>query len=285
MMQSCASNGSTQEHEISDEENAYWFGGQAEITSFKIQQARYGEIREGYAIMVFVSEHFSKTNFTKTDSPSNEDQSVLKLNFLKKFNTGIYDYSIMTSTFLPFNERKHSLKITTSVQEWCGHVFMELINQNKNFNVLIKSYFEGENDQEHKLDKTYLEDDFWSLIRLNPALIPTGNTEVIPSFAFLRLKHLELKAYSCDIFQEEISSTEKELTLNYPAIDRKVTIRFQKDFPYRINGWSETYESGFGENKKVQTSTGEAMVTIKSAYWEQNQNNQAFLRDSLNIPN
>jgi hypothetical protein len=43
----------------SDPFNEYWYQGKAEITSYDLQQARYGENREGSAVLVFVSEDFS----------------------------------------------------------------------------------------------------------------------------------------------------------------------------------------------------------------------------------
>ncbi len=36
--------------------NDYWYDGKAEITSYKLEQARYGELHEGYVVLVFVTE-------------------------------------------------------------------------------------------------------------------------------------------------------------------------------------------------------------------------------------
>ena len=73
----------------------YWYDGKAEITSYKLEQARYGELHEGYAVLVFVAEDFSKSKQVKLDDPQNakgDDVKVLKLNRIKKFDTGIYRY-------------------------------------------------------------------------------------------------------------------------------------------------------------------------------------------------
>ena len=40
-----------------------WHDGKAEITSYKLEQARYGEMHEGQASMIFVTEDFSKEKF------------------------------------------------------------------------------------------------------------------------------------------------------------------------------------------------------------------------------
>ncbi|MDP1340568.1 hypothetical protein, partial [Klebsiella variicola] len=82
----------------------------------------------------------------KADQPSETNIPVLKLNKTKNFITGIYPYSIMSSVFFPLEEISHALKISTSVQEWCGHTYTQLNNRNK-FEIKSHSYFEGEADQ------------------------------------------------------------------------------------------------------------------------------------------
>ena len=45
----------------------YWYDGKAEITSYALQQARYGELHTGEAVLVFVTEPFSKSKQVKLD--------------------------------------------------------------------------------------------------------------------------------------------------------------------------------------------------------------------------
>ena len=101
----------------------YWYAGDAEITSYTLSQDRYGEIHDGQAVLVFVTEPFSPSANTKADRPDNKSVSVLKLNYTKKFNTGVYPYSMMNSTFFPIDNGQHSMKISSSSQEWCGHTY------------------------------------------------------------------------------------------------------------------------------------------------------------------
>lgn len=108
----------------------YWYDGKAEISSYKLKQGRYGEIHRGTASLIFVTEPFSPQRFVKPYQENKQSISVLKLNFVKKFNTGIYPYSMMTSTFLPIDST-YSLKVSSSSQEWCGHTYMELKNKKK----------------------------------------------------------------------------------------------------------------------------------------------------------
>jgi len=127
---------------VSKEFKAYWFDGKAEVTSYQLMQERYGEIRQGTAVNIFVTEDFLPNEQVKANNFSEENISVMKLNQMKNFNTGIYPYSIMTSTFSPIAVKSHPLKITNSVQEWCGQMYMQL-NNSKEFEIESHSYFEG----------------------------------------------------------------------------------------------------------------------------------------------
>src|SRR5688500_3533552 len=72
----------------------YWHAGKAEVSSYHLNQSRYGESRRGKAVLIFVTEDLSKKLQVKLDDPSRRNKiNVLKLNFTKKFITGIYPYS------------------------------------------------------------------------------------------------------------------------------------------------------------------------------------------------
>jgi len=186
----------------------------------------------------------------------------LKLNATKKFNTGIYPYSMMTSVFIPFSGKSHALKVSASVQEWCGHAYMELENKSQ-YEVNVHSYFQGENNQELSLSKGIIEDELWTLIRLNPKKLPIGELEVIPSFFYIRLLHKKFKSYKCVISSQENKKGLVTYQLFYPELDRKLIINYQSEFPYKINSWSETYFSGWGKEKKKLETKATLIKTIK----------------------
>lgn len=258
----------------------YWYSGSAEVTGYALSQARYGELREGNAVLVFVTEPFSKKSNTKADQASETNISVLKLNATKKFTTGIYPYSMMTSSFYPVDIGDHSLKISSSSQEWCGHTYMELTNDT-NFNIAINSYFEGETAQ-LTLDKTFLEDDIWSVIRLRPDELPMGEIEMVPSFFYLRLKHQKTKAYQATA---AFKTNDQSIiySLYYPELKRDLQIEFAKEFPYQIIGWQERYPDGFGNKAQMMTTTAQRIKTLNTPYWQQNSNEYQVLRDSLGL--
>ena len=265
----------------SAEDKTYWYSGQAEITSYALTQARYGELHQGTAVFVFVTEPFSPTKFTKADAPNKENVSVLKLNQTRKFNTGIYPYSIMTSSFLPFQEGDHSIKITSSSQEWCGHTYMEVRNKSADFQIDIDSYFEDETVLAKNAPKAYLEDDIWTLIRIRDKL-PMGSIKMYPSLLITRLMHIEYKAYSCTASLKK-SGSNSVYVLHYPELDRTISIEFEQAHPRKIVGWTEEYYDGFGSDKKKLTTTATRMKSISSDYWTRNSVADSTYRKLLNL--
>lgn len=270
--------------ETSPEFNQYWYAGDAEITSYELEQARYGEIHSGKAVLVFVTEPFSRDKQVKTDNPGKEDVSVMKLNFTKKFNTGIYPYSMMNSSFVPVKEKNgHALKITSSSQEWCGHTYTQLNSRSGKFEVESHSYFEREGDESFTLPKTLLEDELWTRIRLNPEDLPVGTHEVIPAFFHLRLLHQALKPYSARIEKKALADNETAYIIKYPDLNRQLKIVYNNRFPYEITGWEETFTSGWGASAKTLTTKATRIKTMKTDYWTKHNNVDLPLRDELGL--
>ena len=269
----------TEKTKISSELKDYWYNGTAEISSYSLQQVRYGELRDGNAVMIFVTEPFNIEKQVKADRPKKQDISVLKLNSTKKFNTGVYPYSIMNSTFYPIANNQHAIKITNSVQEWCGHVFMQL-NNRKTFDIHSYSYFESEGDQDISLAKTILENELYNKLRIAPNTLPTGNLNIIPDFSYLRLAHKETKPYTC-IASLKQDDTVSIYTLEYPDLNRTLSITFTSNFPYIIQGWEENYNSGFGPNAKQMTTKATLKKTMNIPYWSKNSNSDEILRNEL----
>lgn len=264
--------------------NQYWYNGQAEITSFKLNQARYGEMREGYAVMIFVTEDFSTETMTKADEKSLENISILKMNATRNFLTGIYPYSLMTSTFFPYENGVNSLKISNTSQEWCGHTYLELIEQKNGYELYNASYFQKEAQRTIELDKVYLEDDIWSQIRLNPNMIVLGEVEILPSFMYLRFSHIDIKPYKALLALNELGNGERVLSVDYIDLERALRITFEKKFPFKITGWEEDYSSGFGIKKQVLTTKASAVKIIRSDYWNKNSNADSIMREHLSLP-
>ncbi len=261
--------------EPSPEFKNYWYAGEAEVSSYQLEQARYGEIRKGHAVLIYVTEDFLPEEQVKADRHHTSNVSVLKLNTTKKFFTGIYPYSIMQSTFFPVSNDDHAIKISSSMQEWCGHVYAQLNNRDA-FEVTSHSYFEGEADKSFSLSKAVLENELWTQLRIDPKSLPTGHLNIIPSFEYCRLRHVPIKAYKA-----EATLNGNSYSISYPKLHRTLTINFNVSFPHDILGWEEVFKSGFGPNAKSLTTKASKLKTIKSAYWGKNSNKDEILRKEL----
>ncbi|WP_242121345.1 septum formation inhibitor Maf [Aestuariivivens sediminicola] len=262
---------------LSEEFKDYWYSGEAEISSYRLEQARYGEIRQGKAVLIYVTEDFLPDKQVKAEQLHDNRVSVLKLNATKNFNTGIYPYATMQSTFYPVSNRSHALKVTSSMQEWCGHVYAQL-NTREQIEVTLHSYFENEADQEYALEKSIMENELWTKLRIDPKSLPTGELDVIPSFEFSRFQHVPIKP-----FKALATLDTTRYTLQYPELNRTLAIDFNPHFPYDIISWEETFKSGFGVNQNILTSRATRLKSIKSAYWKKNRIDDEVLRDTLHL--
>ncbi len=259
----------------------YWYHNDAEITSYKLTQARYGELHEGTATFIFVTEPFSPNAYTKADENRSENIAVLKHNQTRKFYTGIYPYSIMSSSFFPFKKGNNSIKLSSSIQEWCGQAYMELRNNKSNYMVSLNSYFEGETYHNEVYVKALLEDDVWAMIRIRKNL-PEGNLMMYPSMISTGLMHYEYKPYKVETTLLK-NGTENTYKIYYPELERTLSINFEAAHPHKITGWEENFYSGFGENRKKLTTTATRMKIINSKYWDKNSVADSTLRNELNL--
>lgn len=265
--------------------NNYWYAGEAELSSYDLQQIRYGEVHEGEVVLVFVTEDFSKTKQVKLDNPGasgSDAVKVLKLNQVREFNTGVYSYNMMSSTFSPV-EGGSSLKVTTSSQDWCGHSFDQMNLAKDSYIHQKMSYFESEGDSETVIPIAILEDELMNMIRLDPSKLPTGNIEIIPSTLFSRLRHIPLNREVAEAKLERNESKMIEYTLEYSTIERKVKIVFEEKFPHRIMAWEEHHKTGFGNNAKKRVTRATLKETIKSPYWNKHGVKHAGMRDKLSL--
>ncbi len=266
----------------------YWYSGKAEITSYKLEQARYGEKHDGYAVLIFVTEDFSRSKQVKLDNPAaNKDDSVkiLKLNLVKKFNTGVYRYSIMESIFTPvkYESYPNTLKMTSSSQEWCGNTFSQLNLGTNGYNVQSLSYFETDGDRQYLIEKTFLEDEIYTKARLNPERLPVGKISIIPSLIFSRLKHQEIKPVKAEASLVKLNKDETKYSVTYGKGEREVTVVFSGEFPHTINSWTESYKSGFGPGSKQLVTKATRHRSIKLDYWNKNTPLDENLRSKLGI--
>lgn len=259
---------------------AHWADGKAEISSYKVLQPRYGELRQGYGVMIFVTESLHQQTFIKADPPTPEaDQFyALKLNHILQFTTGIYDYSVMTSVFSQV-EGEQLRRISFSAQEWCGQVFDEALFRNGQIDGHRSSYFarDGRGRYQLKQPEHFASEDHL-LIRIRELQGPfmaVGEEralEVLPSFWQLRQAHqphATVAGRIRKVAEEDAASVRWELHIG----QRQRTLWTETAYPHRILRW----EDGDG-------GRGELMQTIRVPYWQLQANADEVYRRELGIP-
>ncbi|QJW91706.1 hypothetical protein HNV11_21140 [Spirosoma taeanense] len=266
---------------------AYWFAGKAELSSYRLEQAQYGVLNPGEAVLIFVTEDFRTDKQVKSETADSRDKAipVLKTNMIRKFATGIYDYSLFTSVFTPIHNPAfpNTLKVSTSGQEWCGHSYIQLNYQNNGYQVAGKSYFEKEVNEAYSVAKTWLEDELWNRIRLDPDKLPVGEIQLIPGTMAARLRHKQLEPLlaqtKLDTYKGVLYPGKflKAYRIQYPTDDRTLMIVFEGQFPHKIVGWEETYKS----KDNVLTSRAVLKTTLQSDYWNHNAPADSTLRKAL----
>jgi hypothetical protein len=259
-----------------------WGDGQGEVSSYDLTFPRYGELRQGTAVLIFVTEPFSNEARVKADPgkhAKSDEFPVMKMNRILDFATGIYDYNLMTSTFIaltPVNDfpAGSPAKVSFSAQDWCGHAYQQLLFDARGIRHTAHSYFDGEGDQERTLDRKQdgLSEDallLWARGFVEPRLAKGESKEVpflISCQASLLLhRPLEWTSATLSLSKESktvqvpLGSFEVGTCVVEIADGRKWTIDVETASPHRIVRW-ETKE---GER-------GELLAAERMKYWEMN---------------
>ena len=264
--------------------NSYWYADKAEIRTYNLTQSRYGELHQGLATVIFVTEPISKKKGIKPDNyrKIGDHIPVLKMNLLKKFGTGIYPYSMMLSTFTPLGESEGMIKASASGQEWCGHIFSQMNKRKKQYDVVSYSYFEEEGDTQFTLPTIFTEDEIWSRIRLDYKSLPIGDIKIIPGLYYTRLEQHKLEAEKAKATLET-NKEESYYTLTYPSRERTLAITFNTAFPHEIIKWEETYADKRAPDKRL-TTTAILNKTRNIDYWNYNAEKHKTIRKELGVP-
>jgi len=244
----------------------------------------HGELHEGTEVLIFVTEEYNIDKQVKKEMKSNDaSASILKLNRINRFTTGIYDYSMMTSVFKATDMEKYpnAFKVTSTAQDWCGHTWTNLTWGNMGYKQSMDSYFESEVGEPRDIGKAMSEDELLSLIRMNPDALPTGKFRMIPSINYARFSHKKLSPEECS-GRVEVNNDSSTYILSYTS-GRELTVHFESAFPYKITGWEEKRKSGYGANEKWLTTTAKLKKSILSDYWSKHDVDDAPMRNLLGL--
>jgi hypothetical protein len=267
----------------SKEFSAFWYQGKAEVSRYALKQARYGELREGHAVLIQVTEDFLVHEQVKYDGAGDAPRtSVLKTNLIERYNTGIYDYSHMTSAFSPVDGGP-VLKVNNTVQDWCGQVFAQLNRKNDGYIGSSFSYFQNEGDRAFSAEDAWQEDALFNQVRLDPKKLPAGRVRMLPSLRYLRLMHKPIEPVDANAELTADGPT-SIYTVHMPSLHRTLSIRFASAFPHAIEGWTETRPDGWGTNARMLTTEAVRTHQVMEPYWQQNSNTHDGMREQLGLP-
>lgn len=277
-------------HAGSSSFDSLWYDGNAEISTYRTVEMRYGQPRNGTRTMVFVTEPMRLSTHVKPDHPvpDKERIKVIKLNDLREFTTGIYEYDVMTSVFTAVEEKAHvprgaTMKLAFSSQEWCGVAFENMVREEDNYVRALHSYFDSEGTKHESIphhNHVETEDNLWVMIReLQGPILRSGESRtltLIPSLWSRRKTHQPLAKQETTLSKGESKRIQTRLG-TFRAVpfewtlDKGTTkVWVEAAYPHRILKWNER-----------DGSAGEIMASRREPYWKLNQKRHTAYRAEL----
>ena len=268
----------------------HWGDGQAELNGYVITQPRYGEVRKGEAIFVFVTETFTHKQRVKSDGGHSDEYPVIKLNDIRDFQTGVYDYNAMTSAFVRLDGKQAiglPTKISFSMQEWCGHAWDQWSVDHNTFTRIGHSYFDGEADVNVTgtlQPQTVFADNLPILVRgLTGEWLTPGQTapiKLIPQAIHTRMQHREPEALDVTIHREQTSAP---VTVPAGTFDARIW-RIANGNKSIAEFWVETaHPHRLLKWTAADGGTGMLTGTTRMKYWNKAREGDEQLRESLGL--
>ena len=267
--------------------DARWHDGRAEVDGYRLSVERYGAPRVGRGVLIYVTEPFNLSKHVKVDDPTRDAADtidVLKLNLVRHFQTGVYDYSTMVSLFTRSSDFA-PVKISFTSAEWCGQIYEELNFDGPHLAERLSSYFENESS-ERTLDAPaggIEEDDLFILLRgLREEFLAPGQKRTVRFLAspfYRRLTHQPLEWSTATI--ERLGSPDKVRvpagtfeTWAYvvkPADGREGRFDIERDDPHRVIRWTWAAPPSAGSGPahfQGGTDRGEMTGSSRLQYWK-----------------
>ncbi|MBI4951518.1 MAG: hypothetical protein HY908_05760 [Myxococcales bacterium] len=263
---------------------ALWYDGSAELSGYRATQPRYGELRAGELVLVYVTEPMDRRTWIKDDDVAPAERvDVLKLNASLRFLAGIYPYSVMTSVFAPIDdwsdERFSPAKITITAQEWCGHVFQALWPGRDEVESQVASYFASEGEHTATVPVvagTLYEDALLIQLReLDGPFAGGGDWSgmLVPSLWRVRRSHEAPRPVPARITRSSDGDGNGAVTrFVLAAGDYRRTFDIGQAAPHRVLGWT----TSDGEDVRL-------LGTARLPYWELNRSGDETYRAQLGL--
>lgn len=276
---------------------SHWQDGKAELAGYRYHVTRYGERRTGTAVLVTVTEPFRESSRVKADDPRanpTDTYEALKVNLMRDFQTGVYDYDTMVSAFCRSRDLS-PVKVSFSAAEWCGQVYEEIAFLPHRVTDLLRSYFEGESASRSLQWKKggVAEDLLFVLLRdlRGPFLAPgeTRSMPFLPSPFYSRLVHRRVAWTTATVersaeparIQVPAGAFVADLFTVRVADGREGRFWIERAHPRRVLKWAWSPPSKAATRMGQDgVDTGELTGSKRLPYWELHQNgDERYLRD------
>lgn len=267
--------------------SAHWHDGKAEMDGYRLTVSRYGQEREGNAVMIYVTEPFSESKRVKVDDHTKnpgDTFDALKLNLIRDFQTGVYDYNTMVSVFAR-SSNFEPVKITFTSAEWCGHVYSELLYDETKIRMAQFSYFEDESETRilPRPAGVVSEDNLFILLRgLRGDYLRPGESvtvDYLPGIFFSRLTHREMNLTKATITRRRQSETVEVpagefsvFVYEISADGRNGIFYVEEEYPHRIVRWELSPDV-----------SGELAGTKRLEYWKLNREGDEKWLETLGL--
>ena len=140
-----------------------------------------------------------------------------------------------------------------------------------------------EADRNESLEDVQLEDNIWTLIRMDPASLATGDIELIPGSQFSRLKRIGQTKQNATA-SLDVNADLSVYHIQYRDIPRTLTIRFKTHFPFEIMGWEETSSNDKDARQSLLKTRATRTHTMLIDYWNKKSLNDTSYRKKLGLP-
>ena len=285
--------GSAQGHAGASPEDAFaatWYDGRAELCGYRWRGERYGEERRGEAVAILVTEPYDARRHVKREDPADPCAvTALKLNLMRDFQTGIYDYDTTTSCFLRADDLA-LLELSFASMEWCGLVHESLEAGRRRLRLATHSYFEGESGErtlELPADGLVGEQLLVWLRGLHGPPLAPGETRHLSFLAGSferRLRHAPAAWGTATLAREPETTTVEVPAGTFRALayridvpdGRRGTFAIEEAAPHRLLAWTWTRGTSI-------TDAAELTGSARLPYWELQAGGDEALRAELGL--
>jgi hypothetical protein len=279
----------------------YWHDGKAELDGYRLKVSRYGQERAGHAVMVYVTEPFSEARRVKVEDPARDPGDAFdgfKLNLVRDFQTGIYDYNTMVSVFVRSRDLS-PVKVSFSSAEWCGHVYEEMRVDPAGILQQVSSYFEDESRTETlgRPADGLMEDQLYIWVRgLRGDPLRPGESRTVPFLpgAFPRRLSHQRAVWST----ARVERATRPVTIEVPAGrfstqayrvkvagGREGRFDVEQDYPHRIVRWQWRAPGPGGSTAGARlVDGGELTGSARLVYWRLHDNGDESYLKLLGLP-